>query len=77
LRRLQLLLGAKIPENQKAENVLRKTISCPHCRTGELRILRTLSAQECEAYDRRLETSPIPSVARAPPRDACPERIVA
>lgn len=77
LRRLQLLLGAKLPENQKAENVLRKTLSCPHCRTGELRILRTLSAKECEVYERRRETSPIPSVARAPPRDACPERMIA
>lgn len=77
LRRLQLLLGTKTPESQKAENELRKTLSCPHCRTGELRILRTLSAKKCAVYDHRLETSPIPSVARAPPRDARPERMVA
>jgi len=77
LKRLQLLLGAKTPESEKEENALRKTLSCPHCLTGQLRILRTLSASECEAYDRRLQAPLIPSVARAPPHDACHERMVA
>jgi hypothetical protein len=78
LKRLQLLLDANILLSKSEEDASRtKTRSCPHCRAGELRILRTLSASECLVYDSRLEMPLIPSVARAPPRNNCPERAVA
>ena len=78
LKRLQLLLGAKkSPSRSEQDAPKTKTRICPHCNAGELHILRTLSANECEAYERRLEAPLIPSVAHAPPRGVCPQRAVA
>lgn len=79
LRRLQLLLGAKVSIGQREEEVSTraKPHSCPHCRAGQLRILLTLSRADCEAYEQRLNAPPLPSVARAPPPGASPQRAVA
>lgn len=78
LKRLQLLLGAKNSPGRSEERAPKTTTrACPHCKVGELRILRTLSARECEVFERPLNAPPIPSVARAPPRGVCPQRAVA
>jgi predicted RNA-binding Zn-ribbon protein involved in translation (DUF1610 family) len=79
LRRLQPLLGAKVSSDQREEegSTRAKPHPCPHCGAGQLRILLTLSRADCEAYERRLNAPPLPSVARAPPRGASPQRAVA
>lgn len=78
LERLQLMLCADLPANDDEDASKRdKRRTCPHCRSGQLQILRTLSARECELHERRIEARLVPSVARAPPRNFLPERNVA
>jgi hypothetical protein len=79
LRQLQLLLRAKIPDRPGEISTASsaKTRTCRHCHAGVLCIVRKLSKSECEAFERRLETPLLPSMARAPPLIVCAQKTVA
>jgi hypothetical protein len=67
LRRLQLLLGDRWRATASGPEHVRAAPRCSSCKTGELRVYRRLTAQECAAF--AAEAAPVAAIAtaRAPP----------
>jgi hypothetical protein len=69
LRRLQLLLAHRERTTAAEPERVRAAAHCPACKTGELRLFRRLTAEECAAFAAEAAAVPTPATARAPPLD--------
>jgi hypothetical protein len=68
LKRLQLLLGDRERATVTEPERVRAAAHCPVCKTGELRMYKRLTAEECAAFAAQAAAAvPTPATARAPP----------